>query len=85
VININKYKQNCDFVACHVKVETDINVHSDKKQAVKWRVFRHVTEYNTKKAKYIDKCVCGPNSRKVLDCESQFNILSPLLFDRPQL
>jgi len=47
VININKYKQNCDDVTCNIKVETETDVHSDVKQAVKWQVLRHVTEYNT--------------------------------------
>ena len=44
VINIDKYKQNCDDVTCNIKVETEIDVHSDVKQIVKWQVFRHVTE-----------------------------------------
>ena len=44
MINIDKYKQNCDDVTCNIKVETEIDVHSDVKQIVKWQVFRHVTE-----------------------------------------
>jgi len=42
MININKYQQNCDHVTCHIKVDTDIDVHSDEKQPVKWRAFGHV-------------------------------------------
>jgi len=30
-----------------MKVETETDDHSDVKQAVKWQVFRHMTEYNT--------------------------------------
>ena len=47
VININKYKQNRDDVTCNIKVETEIDIYSDVKQAVKWQVFGHVTNYNT--------------------------------------
>ena len=34
MININEYKQNRDDVTCHVKVEIEIDVHSDVKQIV---------------------------------------------------
>ena len=47
VMNINKYQQTRDDVTCNIEVETEIDVHSDVKQAVKWQVVRHVTEYNT--------------------------------------
>jgi len=40
VINIKRYKQNRDDVTCNLKVETEIDVHGDVKQAVKWQVFR---------------------------------------------
>jgi len=49
VVNIHKYKQNRDNVTCNIHVETERDVHTDVKQAVKWQVFRHVTEYNTNK------------------------------------
>ena len=41
MININKYKQNRDDVTCILKYKQK-DVHSDAKQAVKWRLFRHV-------------------------------------------
>ena len=44
-MNINQYKQHRD----DDKIETEINVHSEIKQAVKWQVCRHVIEYNTNK------------------------------------
>jgi len=44
VIKIYKYKENHDDVNCNIKVETEIDVYSDVKQAVKWQVFRHMTE-----------------------------------------
>ena len=34
VININKYKQNCDDVTCNMKIETGIDIHSDVKQTL---------------------------------------------------
>jgi len=49
VININKYKETRDDVTCNIKTETEIDLHSDAKQVVKWQVFRHGTEYNTNK------------------------------------
>jgi len=50
VINVKKYKQNHDdVVTCSINVEIEMDVHSDVKQAVKWQVFRNVTEYNTNK------------------------------------
>ena len=49
LIHINKYKQNHDDVTCNIQVETQIDVYGDAKQAAKWQVFRHVTEYNTNK------------------------------------
>ena len=49
MININKYKQNRDDATCSINIETEIGVHSGVKQAVKWQIFRHVTEYNTNK------------------------------------
>ena len=49
VIKIDKCKQNRDDVTCNIKVEIGIHVHSDVKQAVKWQVFRYLTEYNTNK------------------------------------
>ena len=57
MMNINKYKPNCDDVTCNIKVETEIDVHSDVKQAVKWHVLRHVTEYNTNKLNTINVSV----------------------------
>jgi len=54
MINIKRYKQNCDNVTCNIKVETEIDFHSDTKQAVKWQVLRHVTEYNTNKTNTIN-------------------------------
>ena len=47
VMNINKCKQNCDDVTCNIKIETEIFVYVDVKQAVKWQAFWHVIEYNT--------------------------------------
>jgi len=47
VININKYKQNSHDFTCNTKVETEIDVHSNIKQAVKLQVFRHATADNT--------------------------------------
>ena len=44
MISIIKYKQNRDDVTCSINIETEIDDHSDVKQAVKWQVFRHVTE-----------------------------------------
>jgi len=44
---MDKYKQNRNDVMCSFKKETEIDVHIDVKQAVKWQVLRHVTEYNT--------------------------------------
>jgi len=35
VININKYKQTREDVTCNIKVEAEIDVHSDVKQAGK--------------------------------------------------
>jgi len=35
VININKYERNRDDITCNIKVETEIDAHSDVKQAVK--------------------------------------------------
>jgi len=64
-------------------VKTDIHVQIDVKQAVKWQVLRHVTRYNTNKQN--TKMCSLPDSGGVLDCDSQFAILSPLSFDRPQL
>jgi len=57
VININKYKQNRDNITCNIKVEIEIHVHRDVKQAVKCQVFRHVTEYNTNKLNTISVSV----------------------------
>jgi len=58
VININKYKQNCVDAKpeCNIKVETELDIHSNVKQAVKWR-FRHVTDYNTNKQNTINVSV----------------------------
>jgi len=37
-------------MSCEVSTyKTEIDVHSDVKQAAKWQVFRHVTECNTNK------------------------------------
>jgi len=49
VTNIYKYKQNRDDIMYNIEVENELDVHSDVKQAAKWQVFRHVTEYNTDK------------------------------------
>ena len=49
VIDITKYKQTSDDVTCNIKVEIEIDVHCDGKQAIKLQDFRHVTEYNTNK------------------------------------
>jgi len=48
-MNIKKYKQNRDDVTCSINVETQIDVHSDVKQVVKWQVFRYMTECNMDK------------------------------------
>jgi len=57
VINIYQYKQNRDDVTCSINTKTEIDVHSDVKQAVKWLVFRHVTECNTNKSNTINVSV----------------------------
>ena len=57
VINIHKYKQNRDDVTYNFEIETEIDVHSDINQAVRWQVFRHVTEYNTNKENTINVSV----------------------------
>ena len=31
VMNIKKYKQNCDAVTCNIKIEIEIDVYSDVK------------------------------------------------------
>jgi len=36
VVNINNYQQTRDDATCNIKVETEIDVHSDVKQAVKF-------------------------------------------------
>jgi len=38
-------------------METEIEVHGDVKQAVKWQAFRHVTEHNTNKLNTINVSV----------------------------
>jgi len=38
VVNIKKYKQNRDEVACNTKVEIKPDVHNDVKQGAKWQV-----------------------------------------------
>jgi len=73
-MNINKYKQNRDKVTGNMKVELEIDVHSDVQRAVKWQVLRHVTEYHSNKWKY-NKYVHLLGSWGVLDCGSQLTIL----------
>jgi len=46
---MNNYKQSRKDVMCNMKVEIEIDVHSVIEQAVKWQVFRRMTEYNTNK------------------------------------
>ena len=36
MITVNKYKQNRDDVTCSINIQTDIDVNSDVKQAMKW-------------------------------------------------
>jgi len=48
VINITKCTQTSDDVTCNIKVEIEIDVLCDGKQAIELQDFRRVTEYNTK-------------------------------------
>ena len=49
VIDTSKNKQIRDNIKFNMKVEIEIDVYSNVKQAEKWQVFRHVTERNTNK------------------------------------
>jgi len=47
VMKISKYEQNRDDITCKNKVEIEINVHSDVKQAGKRQFLMHMIKCNT--------------------------------------
>ena len=86
VININKYNHNRDDVTCNIKIDTQIDVHSDVKQAVKWQLFRHLTEYDMNKYNTINASVFWTLRWSWIVVPSLPSwLLSPLSFDGPQL